>query len=280
MTTKVPPDYPAIARQLKIEGAVELEAVVTESGAVEKVNIVSGNPVLTRPASDAVKKWKFAPFTSDGKAVKAVGAGQPEFQDVVAVSGETKTMSLTKKLLSSFGAMLGLVLLLGAGGLLVTRDLSGDLERAANVTARQQYLAGQVSADAAELTSLERGSVLAAMLADAAHQQAYQQAFSEHAASLRKALSELRKMAEYPRGGGAPAESGTAGRAGGAGARGTAPGDGQPADGCRHGDLRAKSAAEFGGDWASGGVAGGTADPRPGVGLGRLLRQIRAQHRW
>jgi TonB family protein len=72
VTSKVPPDYPAIAKQLKIEGAVELEVLVAESGAVEKVNIVSGNPVLTRPASDAVKKWKYAPFTSDGKAVKAL----------------------------------------------------------------------------------------------------------------------------------------------------------------------------------------------------------------
>jgi protein TonB len=71
-TTKVQPDYPAIAKQLKIEGAVELEAVVSESGTVEKVNIVSGNPVLTRPAVDALKKWKFAPFTADGKTVKAV----------------------------------------------------------------------------------------------------------------------------------------------------------------------------------------------------------------
>ena len=67
----MPPEYPVIARQLKIEGAVELEAIVAENGVVEKVNIVSGNPVLTRPASDAVKKWKFAPFTSDGKPVKA-----------------------------------------------------------------------------------------------------------------------------------------------------------------------------------------------------------------
>ena len=72
VTTKVPPDYPVIAKQLKIEGAVELEVLVTESGTVEKVNIVSGNPVLTRPASDAVKKWKYAPFTSEGKAVKAL----------------------------------------------------------------------------------------------------------------------------------------------------------------------------------------------------------------
>src|SRR5450759_1004980 len=72
VTAKVSPEYPAIAKQLKIEGPVELEALVSESGAVEKVNILSGNPVLTRPASDAVKKWKFAPFTSDGKAVKAL----------------------------------------------------------------------------------------------------------------------------------------------------------------------------------------------------------------
>uniref|UniRef100_Q021K1 Protein TonB n=1 Tax=Solibacter usitatus (strain Ellin6076) TaxID=234267 RepID=Q021K1_SOLUE len=72
VTSKVPPDYPAIAKQLKIEGPVELEAVVTESGTVEKVNIVSGNPVLTRPAAEALKKWKFAPFTSEGKTVKAL----------------------------------------------------------------------------------------------------------------------------------------------------------------------------------------------------------------
>jgi protein TonB len=71
-TTKVQPEYPAMAKQLKIEGAVELEAVVTESGTVEKVNIVSGNPVLTRPAADAVRKWKFAPFTAEGKTVKAL----------------------------------------------------------------------------------------------------------------------------------------------------------------------------------------------------------------
>ena len=71
-TTKVQPDYPPIARQLKIEGAVELEALVAENGAVEKVTIVSGNPVLTRPAAEAIRKWKFAPFTDDGKVVKAL----------------------------------------------------------------------------------------------------------------------------------------------------------------------------------------------------------------
>ena len=71
VTSRTQPEYPAIARQLKLEGAVELEVTVTETGTVEEVAIVSGNPVLTKPAAEAVKKWKFTPFMQDGKAVKA-----------------------------------------------------------------------------------------------------------------------------------------------------------------------------------------------------------------
>ena len=72
-TFKAQPEYPAIAKQLKVEGAVELEALIAENGKVEKVSIVSGNPMLTRPAADALKQWKFTPFTEDGKPVKALG---------------------------------------------------------------------------------------------------------------------------------------------------------------------------------------------------------------
>lgn len=72
ITSKVPPEYPALGRQLKVEGKVELEAVVAENGTVEKVNIVSGNPLLTRPAAEAVKRWKFTPFQDGGKPCKAL----------------------------------------------------------------------------------------------------------------------------------------------------------------------------------------------------------------
>ena len=71
---KVQPEYPAIARQLKVQGMAEVEAVVAEDGTVEKVNIVSGNPILTRPSAEALKKWKFKPFTSEGKPVKALAS--------------------------------------------------------------------------------------------------------------------------------------------------------------------------------------------------------------
>jgi len=72
IASKIAPEYPPLGRQLKIEGKVELEAVVAENGSVEKVNIVSGNPVLTKPAVEAVKHWKFVPFEDGGKPCKAL----------------------------------------------------------------------------------------------------------------------------------------------------------------------------------------------------------------
>jgi methyl-accepting chemotaxis protein len=105
-------------------------------------------------------------------------------------------MSLTKKLLGGFGVMLALILVLSAAALIVTRDLNADLERAANVTAQAQYLAGDVNAATSELTSLERGAVLAAMLGDAGHSADYQQKFTTRAASLSADIAELLKRAE------------------------------------------------------------------------------------
>lgn len=71
VVTRVQPDYPATARQLRIQGIVELQIVISDTGAVEEVSIVSGNPMLTRPAVEALRKWKFTPFTADGKAIRA-----------------------------------------------------------------------------------------------------------------------------------------------------------------------------------------------------------------
>jgi TonB family protein len=71
-TSKVAPDYPVIAKQLHIEGAVEVEAHIAEDGSVESVKPLTGNAVLANAAMAATKHWKFTPFMSGGKAVKAV----------------------------------------------------------------------------------------------------------------------------------------------------------------------------------------------------------------
>jgi len=71
-TSKPQPDYPTIAKQLKLEGSVSLNAYVSEDGTVDHVETVSGNPVLAHSAEDALKRWKFAKMTDDGKPVKFV----------------------------------------------------------------------------------------------------------------------------------------------------------------------------------------------------------------
>jgi protein TonB len=81
VVSKVPPEYPALAKQLKIAGAVELDVVIAENGSVEAVTPVSGNPVLTKPAADALKKWKFKPFQQDGSPVKAQAAMKISFSN-------------------------------------------------------------------------------------------------------------------------------------------------------------------------------------------------------
>lgn len=70
--SKPQPDYPLMAKQLKLEGAVNLNAFVTEEGTVDHVEPVSGNPILVRSAEDALKRWKFSKQTEDGKPVKFV----------------------------------------------------------------------------------------------------------------------------------------------------------------------------------------------------------------
>jgi methyl-accepting chemotaxis protein/methyl-accepting chemotaxis protein-1 (serine sensor receptor) len=90
--------------------------------------------------------------------------------------------------------MLALVLLLSGGALWVVRDLNQDLDRAANVTARRQYLAGEVNAAASEMTGFARGNMLSAVTGDKTHAEDYQQRFRVRAEGLQKALADLGKL--------------------------------------------------------------------------------------
>jgi len=105
-------------------------------------------------------------------------------------------MTLTKKLLGGFGTMLALLLVFGAATLVVVHDFNQDLDRAANVTARKQYLAGDVNAAASEMASLERASVLAAVVGDKQHSDSYQAQFRGPQSRLNKDLQELKIISE------------------------------------------------------------------------------------
>ena len=74
------PEYSSVARQMKVVGRVELEATVNTEGNVETVKVVAGNPLLTNSAVNAVKKWKFTPFTQNGEPSKAVATLSFDFK--------------------------------------------------------------------------------------------------------------------------------------------------------------------------------------------------------
>ena len=79
-TKKTPPDYPPIAKQLKIAGKVQVDVTIDADGNVESAKIVSGNSMFTQAVLAAVKKWKFTPFTQDGAATKAVASLEFDFK--------------------------------------------------------------------------------------------------------------------------------------------------------------------------------------------------------
>ena len=57
--TSVKPDYPQIARQMRVTGTVRLEATVAPDGKVRDTKVIGGSPLLVQEAVTAVKKWKY-----------------------------------------------------------------------------------------------------------------------------------------------------------------------------------------------------------------------------
>jgi len=71
---KPQPEYPPIAKQLKVAGTVLVDVHIATDGSVEDVKITSGNALLTASVVSALKKWKFTPFTTNGDPTKAVAS--------------------------------------------------------------------------------------------------------------------------------------------------------------------------------------------------------------
>jgi TonB family protein len=61
----VQPEYPAKARLWHIEGEVQVELTIDRDGSVRRVRPLSGNATLAQAAEEAVRQWKYAPYTGD-----------------------------------------------------------------------------------------------------------------------------------------------------------------------------------------------------------------------
>jgi TonB family protein len=66
---RVIPVYPLEARQLHVQGTVVLEATINEQGLIENLRVISGSPLLSKSALDAVRKWRYSPYLLNGKPI-------------------------------------------------------------------------------------------------------------------------------------------------------------------------------------------------------------------
>jgi protein TonB len=67
---KVQPTYPPLARSARIQGTVVLQAVIGKDGTIQNLRAVSGHPMLTPAAIDAVRQWRYKPYFLNGEPVE------------------------------------------------------------------------------------------------------------------------------------------------------------------------------------------------------------------
>ncbi len=67
---RVDPEYPPIAKTIRLAGTVLLRAVIGTDGEVHEIDVLSGNPILAEAARAAVRQWRYRPTLLDGKAVE------------------------------------------------------------------------------------------------------------------------------------------------------------------------------------------------------------------
>jgi protein TonB len=67
---RVQPQYPALARQARVQGIVVLRAVISREGKIENLQVISGPPLLVKSAIDAVLQWRYRPYFLNNEPVE------------------------------------------------------------------------------------------------------------------------------------------------------------------------------------------------------------------
>lgn len=67
LVTRIEPDYPETLRQRGIGGTVRMNVVIAAAGNVKEVKLRGGDAALGEAAVAAVRKWRYAPATSESE---------------------------------------------------------------------------------------------------------------------------------------------------------------------------------------------------------------------
>lgn len=66
----VAPEYPLQAREGRIQGVVKLLGHIGTDGKIKNLYLLSGPPLLCRPAIAAVSQWRYQPYLAQGEPVE------------------------------------------------------------------------------------------------------------------------------------------------------------------------------------------------------------------
>ncbi len=70
LVKKVQPKYPKEARKKHVEGSVLLKALISKTGDIKDLSVISGDDRLVPSAVKAVKQWKYKPYLLLGQPVE------------------------------------------------------------------------------------------------------------------------------------------------------------------------------------------------------------------
>jgi periplasmic protein TonB len=80
LTQPVDPEYPAAAQASAQRGSVVLQVLIGRDGTVQDAKFLQGSLVFARAAIDAVKQWRFKPYSMNGRAVAVQSVITLKFQ--------------------------------------------------------------------------------------------------------------------------------------------------------------------------------------------------------
>jgi protein TonB len=70
LVKQVIPEYPQLAVRMRASGVVHLLGIIGRDGKIQNLRVLSGHPLLTQAALEAVRQWVYSPTVLSGKAVE------------------------------------------------------------------------------------------------------------------------------------------------------------------------------------------------------------------
>jgi len=70
LVRRIEPRYPPAALIARIEGPVKIKAVINREGIIQQTEVLSGSPLLTGAALEAIRQWRYRPYILNGEPVE------------------------------------------------------------------------------------------------------------------------------------------------------------------------------------------------------------------